>query len=904
MGSIEAGKLSVVIEGTAAPYKKAIAEAKAETKKVTDEINREVEKVKSPLEGMNVNSSMAKIRELQSKIKSAVSEYRQKAGFPEQGLGNALKEELFQKNRDIQVNAGIKEYTEEYRQAQAGAERAAQAVEKLKKKQQDLQAAGVSRQSKEWEKLSNQISTAERMVESYRGTMGRLEGTGKDTQMANQGKLSSGSYLQAAGAVSKEVLTGIPDMLRMIKEQTAEVIQSIPIIGRVATESAYVGSKAFGGLRSVFEKVTPAIKKAGGAAASLIQRFVSGIPLLNKFTGGVKQSNNAFGGGVFKILKYTLGIRSLYALVNKLRSALVSGFQNLAQYSDETNASLSLLMSSLTQLKNSLATAFAPILNVIAPALNALIQKINQVASAVAALMAALTGKTVYTRAKKIQQDYATSLSSNASGAKKANEENKKLQKTLLGFDQINKLDDNSNTEDSSAGESGGISPANMFEEAPVNSLIKDFAEKIKEAWKNADFTEIGRIVGRKLNEALGNIPWSSIQNTCNRIAKSIATFLNGFIEETDWNLVGSTIAQGLNTAIGMAYTFVTTFNWKQFGQAIADGINGFADTFDAAQLAQMISEYVKGILDVFIEAVENTDWKQVGEKIREFLVNIDYAGIADRLSEGFGAALGAVFQFVWGIIEESWNGIINWWHENAYEDGKFTIEGLLNGIWDVLVNIFQWIIDHILTPFIDGLGKAFGINGFSVVMAEQGKLIMDGFLKGIDDNVQSVIDWFKDFPNKITEAMGDLWELGKNAISAFVDGLLSVDIPTPHFEQDGNVEIAGIETPIPKMKVNWYASGGFPQTGEMFVARERGPELVGRMGGRNSVANNVQIIEGIKQGVIDAMMQVYMSTQAGGSNDERILYIEVKTENDEVLARAVQRGNAKLDRRMSPSDK
>ena len=49
------------------------------------------------------------------------------------------------------------------------------------------------------------------------------------------------------------------------------------------------------------------------------------------------------------------------------------------------------------------------------------------------------------------------------------------------------------------------------------------------------------------------------------------------------------------------------------------------------------------------------------------------------------------------------------------------------------------------------------------------------------------------------------------------------------------------------------YASGGFPTTGEMFVAREAGPELVGRMGNRTAVANNFQIVEGVASGVESA---------------------------------------------------
>lgn len=100
---------------------------------------------------------------------------------------------------------------------------------------------------------------------------------------------------------------------------------------------------------------------------------------------------------------------------------------------------------------------------------------------------------------------------------------------------------------------------------------------------------------------------------------------MNGFIETTDWGLVGSTLSQGLNTAIGFVNTFALNFHWKSLGQAISDGINGAVAAFDAATAGQTISNVVKGILDTFITAVENTDWQQVGKKVQELLVNIDW---------------------------------------------------------------------------------------------------------------------------------------------------------------------------------------------------------------------------------------------------------------------------------------
>jgi len=50
------------------------------------------------------------------------------------------------------------------------------------------------------------------------------------------------------------------------------------------------------------------------------------------------------------------------------------------------------------------------------------------------------------------------------------------------------------------------------------------------------------------------------------------------------------------------------------------------------------------------------------------------------------------------------------------------------------------------------------------------------------------------------------------------------------------------------------FAQGGFPTQGQMFIAREAGPELVGSIGGRTAVANNDQIVESVSRGVFDAV--------------------------------------------------
>lgn len=62
------------------------------------------------------------------------------------------------------------------------------------------------------------------------------------------------------------------------------------------------------------------------------------------------------------------------------------------------------------------------------------------------------------------------------------------------------------------------------------------------------------------------------------------------------------------------------------------------------------------------------------------------------------------------------------------------------------------------------------------------------------------------------------------------------------------------------------FASGGFPSTGQFFMARENGPELVGQIGNRTAVANNDQIVAGIQQGVYNAMVEA-QGSNSGSQN-------------------------------------
>lgn len=69
------------------------------------------------------------------------------------------------------------------------------------------------------------------------------------------------------------------------------------------------------------------------------------------------------------------------------------------------------------------------------------------------------------------------------------------------------------------------------------------------------------------------------------------------------------------------------------------------------------------------------------------------------------------------------------------------------------------------------------------------------------------------------------------------------------------------------------FASGGFPETGQMFIANEKGPELVGNIGSSTAVVNNQQIVDSVSIGVANAVSSV-LSTGNKGNQTATYLYI------------------------------
>lgn len=390
-----------------------------------------------------------------------------------------------------------------------------------------------------------------------------------------------------------------------------------------------------------------------------------------------KTSTSGLNIGLKRVLAYALGIRTLFTAIQKLKAFATEGFGNLSKAGGETQKNVENLSASLQYFKNALGSAIAPIYNTVAPALSKFIDMLAEAVNAFAKFIAVLTGKKL-TVAKKSFEGIGSAIG----GASGQAEE---LKRQLMGFDQIQKLDDIADS--LGGGGSGGTNYGDMFTVEETDEAVNKWAELVKKSWAEADFTEIGSIVGTKIENALTKIPWEKMQNTAGKIGSSVATFLNGAIEGDNgknWGIIGNTFAQGLNTAFTFGYNFVDKFNWKQFGDRINKEAQGFFDGIDwekikntAKKTGEGVANSLKSVFEdktlfakagtSFSNAVNslietgysfiktlgsNNGFRKFGESVGTFIGNA-IGGIEwDKVGTGIHDAVWGIFDALGGAIE------------------------------------------------------------------------------------------------------------------------------------------------------------------------------------------------------------------------------------------------------------
>lgn len=276
----------------------------------------------------------------------------------------------------------------------------------------------------------------------------------------------------------------------------------------------------------------------------------------------------------------------------------------------------------------------------------------------------------------------------------------------------------------------------------------------------------------------------------------------------------------------------------------------------------ESVSKVIGDIIDVFIGLLDfvirtlTRDWDRAWQGIKKI-----FGGIWEGIKDLLGAALNWIrlqielqFGLVKATIEYIWNNI------------KTFISGLWNGLKDSASEIFNSIKDQLseiwdsvkstIEEKWNAIKEWFGEiwqkikDVFSLdEMLEIGKGVMNKLWDGMKEIWKDITGWL----GGIAEAVGEAWNrVVDGAKNLFKRGKGEAEEESDS-DSSGPGGSSGYVNSGPGVK--GHATGGFPKSGQMFVANEDGtPEMVGKWGGKAAVANNMQITQGISQAVQGGM--------------------------------------------------
>lgn len=541
----------------------------------------------------------------------------------------------------------------------------------------------------------------------------------------------TGNYAKTASEESEKALNALNKEISKTDAKEKGLVNTNSRLGssfKNVSQSADSAKTKTGGISSIFSRM-------GGVVSGLRKRLGG---LAQNFTSTTNSANNArFSIG--RMVGMSILYSTVFGMISKVNSGIMTGINNLAQYSSATNASISSMMSALTQLQNSLATAFAPILSVVAPILTAFMNMLSKAITYIGMFIAALTGQKSFTRAKAVQEDYAASLNKTSSGANKAakatknnanatKKANKEIQTYLSGLDEIRqyqkeKDNDTPSSSTPSAGGGGGgggytgPSIGDMFEKVPIESSIADIAKKIKNLIKKEDWEGLGTYIASGINKGLQKIydaiNWDNVGPKITYFVNAFTRTFNSLVDHIDWDLMGRTVGAGINTIVNTLNLLIEGINWKNLGLKIATGINGLFNEVNWNNVGRLFANKINVPFQMLEGAVNTLNWAKIGTSISGFLngaINqIDVKSIGTSLS---GLALGILTTLDNALTTTNWSQL------------GTKLATLLTSI--------DWV--GIFVSAISVAGKAI------TALTQLGVSFMDNLAKGITNGTQQFI--------------------------------------------------------------------------------------------------------------------------------------------------------------------
>lgn len=322
-------------------------------------------------------------------------------------------------------------------------------------------------------------------------------------------------------------------------------------------------------------------------------------------------------------------------------------------------------------------------------------------------------------------------------------------------------------------------------------------------------------------------------------VKKSFATFGSGISKIFSGVIDG--LVKGFTGWVSGVIEGVTNLGGTLLGTLIPNIVNGVATFFSnlCADIAQFFTNAWNSICAL---------WSTVGNWFNTKVITP-----VDTFFSTLGTKIATSFTTSWTKVKAEWGVVTDWFKskiiapvQTAFESMCSSVGGFFVSLWDRIAGVFAGVGGWFQSNVVDAINSAF-------------RALVNGAISLLERMLNGIIRPLNNFIGKV------------NSVLSIVGG--------------------GIST-ISYVSIPRLANGGFVDEGQLFIAREAGAEMVGRIGRKTAVANNDQIVESVSQGVYEAVQRASGETN---SSNSRPITVIVQMNGKELFRQMVDENNAAI---------
>ena len=322
-------------------------------------------------------------------------------------------------------------------------------------------------------------------------------------------------------------------------------------------------------------------------------------------------------------------------------------------------------------------------------------------------------------------------------------------------------------------------------------------------------------------------------------VKKSFATFGSGISKIFSGVIDG--LVKGFTGWVSGVIEGVTNLGGTLLGTLIPNIVNGVATFFSnlCADIAQFFTNAWNSICAL---------WSTVGNWFNTKVITP-----VDTFFSTLGTKIATSFTTSWTKVKAEWGVVTDWFEskiiapvQTAFESMCSSVGGFFVSLWDRIAGVFAGVGGWFQSNVVDAINSAF-------------RALVNGAISLLERMLNGIIRPLNNFIGKV------------NSVLSIVGG--------------------GIST-ISYVSIPRLANGGFVDEGQLFIAREAGAEMVGRIGRKTAVANNDQIVESVSQGVYEAVQRASGETN---SSNSRPITVIVQMNGKELFRQMVDENNAAI---------